>query len=442
MAYENDVLTRNENDELAVRTVSATEGSGSSSYDDIYTRDTNGKLAVRVVGNGGGGGGAVSSVNGKIGEVVLNAEDVDAIPQVSVLPEASASNVGNIVQYIGATTADYKNGYFYQVGVVGEGIADGECDVDVETFQGGNDDEDLPPPTFTLDASVLNEYLESAGVPQITSPIVNIIVELNSQGNNAVWLNYNINDEQGTRESVVVETSGAAISDVVSGLATLGFTVDLTGFTWMSVVDMTLPTEDVVDWVQKDVQPNPSETPNKISHTFMYDEDNPSQVFNINLKKGKTGKLRIKAYDAVDNGEGEIVRGNELFNIDVFLDDAKYLLNGGSGNSSCLFSNLGVVGYLSCDISGTYDGYYQLSSQCYGEYEPGEKKYSIFEIEYSDGVESFEFSAEETSYIEIPTGYTGLNPTFCRQEFPDFFDGAFSGGIMPVIESGGTSTYY
>lgn len=52
-----DVLTRNDNDELAVRTVSATEGSGSVSYDDVFTRDTNGKLAIRIVGNGGGGGG-------------------------------------------------------------------------------------------------------------------------------------------------------------------------------------------------------------------------------------------------------------------------------------------------------------------------------------------------------------------------------------------------
>lgn len=57
-----DVLTRNDNDELAVRTVSATEGSGSSSYDDVFTRDTNGKLAVRTVGNGGGGGGDVHNL--------------------------------------------------------------------------------------------------------------------------------------------------------------------------------------------------------------------------------------------------------------------------------------------------------------------------------------------------------------------------------------------
>lgn len=111
MAYENDVLTRNDNDELAVRTVSATEGSGSSSYDDIYTRDTNGKLAVRVVGNGGGGG-AVSSVNGKTGAVVLTSADVGSIPQYSEMPEPNKS--GDIVQYIGDTTPNYTNGFFYK----------------------------------------------------------------------------------------------------------------------------------------------------------------------------------------------------------------------------------------------------------------------------------------------------------------------------------------
>lgn len=469
MAYENDVLTRNENDELAVRTVSATEGSNASSYDDVYTRDTNGKLAVRVVGesggggsvdynrvvekiatipsadsstvgkvymymgetnstythgyiyecvatqeatdvsfsgsvvsswavadfvsylqegganydevthgtltydasgglwdlvgydengievlnfheytedledfgcvfasethqdgdscqftltteqsgkkwkrldvqpnNGGGGGGSdphnlgwyatesalttahptandgdwaivgstdtvwvwdsdttawkdtdqkgqVTSVNGKTGAVVLNAEDVGAVPQYSSMPQPNQE--GDIVQYIGTTNQNYTNGYFYQSVATGEEITDGECDVDIETFQGGNDDEDLPPPTFDLDFSVLESYLASRNKPQITSPIVNIIVEYGPQSTYVVWLNYNIDDDQGTNESVNVVTSGDAISDIVSGFATLGFTVDLTGFTWLGVVDMTLPTEDVVDWVQKDVQP-------------------------------------------------------------------------------------------------------------------------------------------------------------------------------------------
>ena len=53
MAYENDVLTRNDNDELAVRVVQSTEATNNSSYNDVLTYDTNGKLAVRVVGAGG-----------------------------------------------------------------------------------------------------------------------------------------------------------------------------------------------------------------------------------------------------------------------------------------------------------------------------------------------------------------------------------------------------
>lgn len=132
-----DVLTRNENQELAVRTVSVTEGSNASSYDDVFTRDTNGKLAVRVVGNGGGGGdshnlgyyetpealrtahptatagdfaivnstdtvwlwdtdtsswkdgdtkGQVTSVNNQTGAVTLTASDVGALPDNTHIP--------------------------------------------------------------------------------------------------------------------------------------------------------------------------------------------------------------------------------------------------------------------------------------------------------------------------------------------------------------------
>lgn len=52
MAYENDILTRNDDDELSVRVVQSTGDNPASSYDDVYTRDSNGKLAVRVVGGG------------------------------------------------------------------------------------------------------------------------------------------------------------------------------------------------------------------------------------------------------------------------------------------------------------------------------------------------------------------------------------------------------
>ena len=53
MAYD-DVITRNDDGELAVRTVSVSEGNAPTNYDDVMTRDENGNLAVRVIGNGGG----------------------------------------------------------------------------------------------------------------------------------------------------------------------------------------------------------------------------------------------------------------------------------------------------------------------------------------------------------------------------------------------------
>lgn len=54
MEYD-DVLTRNDDQELAVRVVSATEQATVVNPNDVYTRDTEGNLAVRVVGGGGGG---------------------------------------------------------------------------------------------------------------------------------------------------------------------------------------------------------------------------------------------------------------------------------------------------------------------------------------------------------------------------------------------------
>ena len=86
MAYENDILTRNDNDELAVRTVQSVGDNPASSYDDVYTRDSNGKLAVRVVGTGGGGGG--SSYTAGTGIDITN----NAISVINPVVVASSSS--------------------------------------------------------------------------------------------------------------------------------------------------------------------------------------------------------------------------------------------------------------------------------------------------------------------------------------------------------------
>lgn len=58
---------------------------------------------IIVPGGGGGGGGAVSSVNGKTGEVVLSAGDVGALPNTTSIP-TKTSNITNDSGYI--TAAD------------------------------------------------------------------------------------------------------------------------------------------------------------------------------------------------------------------------------------------------------------------------------------------------------------------------------------------------
>lgn len=157
-----DILTRDTDGNLAVRTVSST-GDNYVNPDDVYTRDSDGNLCVRVTGQGGGDQhnlgwyatqaaleeayptaeagdwaivgstdtvwvwdtdtnawkdsdqkGQVTSVNNKTGAVVLDASDVDAIPQYSTMPTATAEMAGNIVQFTGTTDANYTNGYFYK----------------------------------------------------------------------------------------------------------------------------------------------------------------------------------------------------------------------------------------------------------------------------------------------------------------------------------------
>lgn len=58
--------------------------------------------------------GQVESVNGLTGVVVLAAEDVKAIPQLSSIPSATSENVNMIFQYKGTTDANYTHGYFYE----------------------------------------------------------------------------------------------------------------------------------------------------------------------------------------------------------------------------------------------------------------------------------------------------------------------------------------
>lgn len=90
-----DVITRDENGDLAVRTVTATAAESTSQYDDLYARTTDRKRALRVVGGGDSGGGAVDSVNGKTGVVVLTGADIKA-----TLTDGNASETATVTQHL------------------------------------------------------------------------------------------------------------------------------------------------------------------------------------------------------------------------------------------------------------------------------------------------------------------------------------------------------
>lgn len=94
MEYD-DVLTRNDDGELSLRTVNS---SGDTGVDpnDVYTRDENGKLCVRVTGSGG------------------SVDETKVIVLSDTIPQADADSLGKFYCYKGVTNSSYTHGYVYE----------------------------------------------------------------------------------------------------------------------------------------------------------------------------------------------------------------------------------------------------------------------------------------------------------------------------------------
>lgn len=216
MAYENDILTRNDNDELAVRTVQSTGDNPASSYDDVYTRDDNGKLAVRVVGGGGG-----------------DVDTTKVVNKASVLPTAGSSNLGKVYMYSGETDTNYTHGYIY------------ECQVttayeDTTTFQPATISGTVVTATSGAVADLCSEY--------ITGDITEIVSGTMTYDNTgALWVFVGKDSENNTVGTFQIyqsdyEEEGFTFTGTPEDGDVVSFETEIT-------------TSSTYSWVRLDVQP-------------------------------------------------------------------------------------------------------------------------------------------------------------------------------------------
>lgn len=101
-------------------------------YDKTATASVETGKFKKFAGGGSGGGGADLPSGGTTGQVLAKHSNADGdvewkddeggqTIQYSTMPTASATNLGQIAQYIGTTDTDYTNGLFYEC------VSDGEA---------------------------------------------------------------------------------------------------------------------------------------------------------------------------------------------------------------------------------------------------------------------------------------------------------------------------
>lgn len=97
---EDDVLTRNSSDELALR-VTQSSGDTGTNKEDVYTRDSQGRLAVRTVG-GSGGGDSLPDQTGNAGKFLTTDGTTASWSDKAIVNTATGTNAVTI----GGTATD------------------------------------------------------------------------------------------------------------------------------------------------------------------------------------------------------------------------------------------------------------------------------------------------------------------------------------------------
>lgn len=191
---------------------------------------------------------------GTIGENEISIiTDLDATPQVDVMPAASAANKNHIMQYTGETTADYQNGYFYK------SMSGGACTV--TEYISAYEDQPSVMPTFTFERDVFDKYLEDNELaPNTGSSIRAERYTDEDTGDTYYKIIYNINSTDDELildieniENAVEVNKGFKKAGIISTFDEVDD--DVWGTQIFESITMTLPNTSSYFWLQIDTQP-------------------------------------------------------------------------------------------------------------------------------------------------------------------------------------------
>lgn len=183
------------------------------------------------------------------------------LPQYDSMPTPSASNVGQILQYIGTTTSNYTNGYFYECQLVGSNYV--WVQKDVQPNNGGGGDNIQVEVMPTASAEELNNIYQYIGVTD-TDYTNGYFYKCNYVSGNYVWENINTQDSYTKTEIGNLNNLPDNTKNVVENISTIKLSVDQLSSSKLSISDI----DDELSVISEDpVQ-------NKVITTAINDLDN------------------------------------------------------------------------------------------------------------------------------------------------------------------------
>lgn len=165
---------------------------------------------------------------------------------------------------------------------------------------------------------------------------------------------------------------------------------------------------------------------NTTSETFTFDENTPEYVFHITPKTNRDIFLNIMVYEGMDDGEGNITKGQHQYNIkaklsykDISEDSTTNSIIHTYEENVCIM----VMPSFAMDVENSrFDCGFLWTGDPEG-IPAGEERYVIVDVEYSDGVNSI--TDEVGSWTGLWYGrVSGSMPTPVGLSDPSFANGA------------------